>query len=295
MNSIIFIDRKTGHTIHEQTPSSKFLNFLYGSFLGKISLELLFKRKVITALGGWYMNTKASRKKIEPFIDQYKMDMSDYICPPKGFSTFNDFFYRKIKPETRPLANGIISPADGKILAFNSLKEVNSFFVKGCEFTIPNFLKNPELVDLYKDGAMAIVRLAPVDYHRFHMPASGEISESFKINGHYLSVSPLALRKSLRIFCENIREYSLLKTKNSGTIAIVEVGATMVGSIVQTYTANSAVKKGDEKGYFAFGGSTLVILFEKDTIRFDDDLIENTQKGYETTIKMGEQIAVSRK
>jgi phosphatidylserine decarboxylase len=101
----------------------------------------------------------------------------------------------------------------------------------------------------------------------------------------------LALRGSLKIFCENKREYCTLSTEEFGDILIVDVGATMVGSIIQTYEANSKVKKGDEKGYFAFGGSTLVLLFEKETITFDADLIENTKKGLETTVKVGEKIA----
>ncbi|HYQ56234.1 MAG TPA: phosphatidylserine decarboxylase, partial [Draconibacterium sp.] len=142
-----------------------------------------------------------------------------------------------------------------------------------------------------KKGEMAIVRLAPPDYHRFHFPASGTASKSIKINGHYFSVSPLALQKSLEIFCENKREYCTLSTEEYGDILIVDVGATMVGSIIQTYEANTQVKKGDEKGYFAFGGSTLVLLFEKGKITFDADLVENTKKGMETTVKVGENIA----
>ncbi|WP_459209810.1 phosphatidylserine decarboxylase [Aquimarina rhabdastrellae] len=292
MDSIIFIDRKTGEKIKEQTPSSKMLSFLYGTIFGKISLHLLFKRKIVSVIGGWYMNSKASQKKIAPFISQYKMDMNEYICPSNGFQTFNDFFYRKIKPEARPIAQGIVSPADGKIVAFQSLKDVKSFFIKGTKFTVDSFLNNNTLAQRYKDGAMTIIRLAPVDYHRFHFPATGTVSATTLINGHYFSVSPLALRKSLDLFCQNIRTYSTLETEEHGSILISEVGATMVGSIIQTYTADAKIKKGDEKGYFAFGGSTLVLFFEKDTIQFNQDIIANTQMGFETVIKMGEQIAI---
>jgi phosphatidylserine decarboxylase len=147
------------------------------------------------------------------------------------------------------------------------------------------------LAKKYKDGAMAIVRLAPADYHRFHFPASGKVSASKAINGHYFSVSPLALQRSLKIFCENYREYCILESPTFGDILISDVGATMVGSIIQTYKANSEIEKGDEKGYFAFGGSTLVLLFEKGKADFDADLTSNTKKGFETTIRMGEQIA----
>ena len=143
----------------------------------------------------------------------------------------------------------------------------------------------------YDGGAMAIIRLAPVDYHRYHFPVSGIASKNTKIKGAYYSVSPLALRQRMRIFCENKREYSIVDSHNYGQVLICDVGATLTGSIIQTYEANSTVQKGDEKGYFAFGGSTLIILFEQGKIQFDQDLIENTKGGCETTIKMGEQIA----
>ncbi|MDC1162133.1 phosphatidylserine decarboxylase [Tenacibaculum sp.] len=292
MNSIKLINRKTGNQEIEQTPSKGFLSFFYSNPLGKIALNILFKRKIVSAIGGWYMNSSLSKNKVQPFIDKYKMDLSEYILPEKGFKTFNDFFYRKIKQSSRPIESGIVSPADGKILAFNSIKDSNTFFIKGSEFTAESFLVDKKVSEKYKDGAMCIVRLAPLDYHRFHFPAEGTISDSKKINGYYFSVSPIAMQKNLDFFCQNIREYSELQTNGFGSILISEVGATMVGSIIQTYNASSIIKKGDEKGYFAFGGSTLVLFFEKGKMKFNTDLIENTKRGFETTIKMGEQIGV---
>ena len=138
---------------------------------------------------------------------------------------------------------------------------------------------------------MAIIRLAPADYHRYHFPASGIASASVPVKGHYFSVSPLALKGSLKILCENYREFCTLSTADYGDILITDVGATMVGSITQTYKAETEVKKGDEKGYFSFGGSTLVLLFEKDKVVFDKDLILNTKNRFETSVKMGENIA----
>ncbi|MDB0603268.1 phosphatidylserine decarboxylase [Tenacibaculum maritimum] len=290
MNSIQLINRQSKKQEIEKTPSKGLLSFLYKTPLGKLTLHTLFKRKIISTIGGWYMNSSLSQKKIVPFVDKYQMDMSEYIVPKGGFKTFNDFFYRKIKPAARPIQSGIVSPADGKILAFNSIEESNTFFIKGSEFSAKSFLANENIASKYEKGAMCIIRLAPLDYHRFHFPTDGNISYSKKINGYYYSVSPIAMQKNLDFFCQNIREYSELATKKHGNILIAEVGATMVGSIVQTYTPLSNVKKGDEKGYFAFGGSTLVLFFEKGKIVFDKDLIQNTEKGFETTIKMGEQI-----
>ena len=138
-----------------------------------------------------------------------------------------------------------------------------------------------------------IIRLAPVDYHRFHFPVSGNISVNKKIDGDYYSVNPFALRKKAEIFCLNKREYSILSNPLFGDVVIAEVGATMVGSIIQTFKG-SYVNKGMEKGYFKFGGSTVVLLFEKSKIHIDKDLLTNTANGYETTVKMGERIGAEK-
>ncbi|WP_421919573.1 phosphatidylserine decarboxylase [Marinifilum sp.] len=292
MDYINYIERKSGEVKKEVVPGEGMLKWLYGSFFGKASLHVLVKRKVVSAVGGRFMNSRLSKGQIKRFVKKNGIDLSIYHeTDSKSYRNFNDFFYRKIQETKRPIGDGIISPADGKILAFPNVKEVDSFFVKGSEFSVASFLKNNKLAEKYADGAMAIVRLAPADYHRYHFPASGSISESKRIKGKYFSVSPLALKKSLEIFCQNQRTYSVLQTEEYGDILISEVGATMVGSIIQTYKADSFIKKGSEKGYFAFGGSTVVLFFEKGKVRFDDDLIENTRNGYETAIKMGEDIA----
>ena len=148
---------------------------------------------------------------------------------------------------------------------------------------------------LHKSTMMApciIIRLAPVDYHRFHFPVSGNVSPNKKIEGDYYSVNPFALRKKAEIFWLNKREYTILSNPLFGDVIMAEVGATMVGSIVQTFKGSS-VNKGEEKGYFKFGGSTVVLLFEKSKIHIDEDLLINTAKGYETTVKMGERIGTA--
>ena len=198
MGSIRYIERKSGSLIKEFVPSEGMLKWLYNSSLGKATLHTLVKRKMLTMLGGWYMSSRLSKKKIDKFIAQYQIDLSNYkITDSKAYLNFNDFFFRKIQAEKRPIANGVVSPADGKVLAFQSIADISSFFVKGSEFTINSFLKNKELANKYADGSMLIVRLAPTDYHRFHFPASGHISKSEDIKGRYFSVSPMALKKSL--------------------------------------------------------------------------------------------------
>lgn len=293
MTSIKYIERISGEVVEELVPGEGILKWLYSSVLGKVSLHLLVKRKIVSVVGGWYMNSRLSKPQIDKFIKKNKIDLSLYnISDSNSFNNFNEFFYRKIQKEKRPIAHGVVSPADGKMVAFQSIADITSFFLKGYLFTVESFLDNELLSEKYADGSMLIVRLAPADYHRFHFPASGLISESKEIKGRYFSVSPMALRESLEIFCRNLRVYSTLKTKDFGDILISEVGATMVGSIIQTYTNNTEVKSGDEKGYFAFGGSTLVLFFEKNTVRFSPDLLKNTKNGFETAIKMGENVGV---
>lgn len=291
MDKIIYIERHTGEQKEELVPGGGFLKFLYGSSMGKLPLNTLVKRKVFSVMGGRYMDSAASAKKIAPFIEKHGMDMSDYIVPQEGFQCFNHFFYRKIDPAKRPIGDDVVSPADGKVLVFETIDASKRFFIKGNEFSLRSFLNDDELAKKYEGGAMCIVRLAPVDYHRFHFPADGVAGKMVRIKGDYYSVSPLALRKSLRIFCENKREYCIQQTEQYGDILICDVGATLTGSIIQTYTEDTHQPKGGDKGYFAFGGSTTVLLFEKGKVTFAQDLLDNTHAGYETTIKMGENIA----
>ena len=291
MESVKYIDRKSGHQKTEDVPGEGMLKWLYNTASGKVALNVLVKRKIISALGGWFMDSRLSAGRVQEFVTQNKINLDEcQISVVEQFHTFNQFFYRKLKPGARPIGENIVSPADGKVLAFHALKDVSSFFIKGSEFTVNEFLQDKKLAEKYQNGSMLIARLAPADYHRFHFPADGKISASKKIDGYYYSISPLALKKSMEIFCQNLREYSILSTSSYGDILISEVGATMVGGITQTYTSNSEIKKGDEKGYFSFGGSTLILLFEKDKITFDQDLIQNTKNAFETSIKIGESI-----
>ena len=290
MKDIFYINRQTGKKEQELVPGSKTMFFLYAKPLGKLNLFLLFKRKFLSQFSGWLANTEWSGKKIQKFIGEHKMDMSQFVEPKEGFKTFNRFFYRHVKPEARPIGTDIISPADGKVLAFNNINDTKEFFVKGSAFNLSTFLKNSELAKKYENGSLMVVRLAPADYHRYHFPLSGTATTSKKIKGFYYSVSPLALQKNMRIFCENKREYAILKNNNYGDVLICDVGATMTGSIIQTYKPNQHLNKGDEKGHFAFGGSTLILLFEPNKMTFSKDLIENTKSGFETTVLMGETI-----
>lgn len=291
MKSIEFIDRTTGKIVQENPPGEGFLKFLYHNPLGQLPLHLLIKRKLVSSIYGNMMDKPKSRKKIAPFVETYKIDMTEAVKAVDEFTSFNDFFYRKLKPSARPLQEGIVSPADGKIIAFENISAVRNFYVKGLEFTLEAFLQDKELAKKYEGAALFIIRLAPNDYHRFHFPYDGIPTTAHPISGSYYSVSPYATTVNFaKVFCENKREYTILKTQDKGDILLSPVGATMVGSILETYTPNANIKKGDEMGYFAFGGSSILMLVEKGKISIDADLLHNTQKGMETFIKLGERI-----
>lgn len=295
-SKIKYIERKTGETKIEKVPGEKYLKFLYYNPLGELPLNLVVKKKFLTEFYGKKMDKPESTKKIPSFIKEADININEAKKRVEDFTSFNDFFYRELKEGARTIdfsENVLTSPADGKILVFENLDKEKEFFIKGDKFTLKEFFSDESLATKYKDGIFMIIRLAPVDYHRFHFPADGEIGKSTLINGLYYSVSTHAVKKNFRILCENKREYSILKTKNFGDIAMFEVGATMVGGIKQSYTPNTFVKKGQEKGYFYFGGSTCVLVFEKDKIKIDRDLIENTKKGIETKVYMGEKIGVA--
>nr|WP_307775597.1 phosphatidylserine decarboxylase [uncultured Cetobacterium sp.] len=296
-NKIRYIERKNGNIKEECPPGEGFLKFLYYNPLGKLPLNLVVRKKFLSDMYGKKMSSKESIKNIRPFVEENNINMNESKKGINEFESFNDFFIRELKDGAREIdlnEESLVSPADGKILVFTDLKETSKFFLKGDEFSLEEFLGNKEDAKKYYGGTMVIVRLAPVDYHRFHFPADGVISESKLIHGYYYSVSPHAIRRNFRIYCENKREVSTLKTDKFGDVILSEIGATMVGGIVQTYKPNSEVKKGEEKGYFYFGGSSCVLLFEKNKVVFDDDLLENTKNGLETKVYMGEKIGIAK-
>lgn len=288
---IKYVERASGEIKIEKVLGEKWLVWLYNNPVGKFSLNTLVKRKFISSFYGDMMDSPKSLKKIEPFVKTYNIDLNE--AEKQNFVSFNDFFIRKLKSDARKInidSNVVVSPGDGKILAYSNLSN-QDFIVKGYKFRLEDFLQNKSLARKYLNGSIVILRLCPTDYHRFHFPVSGNISQLTKINGDYYSVSPIAVKKKIEIFCQNKREYLTINTQNFGDVIMSEVGATMVGSIIQTYES-SDVLKGEEKGYFKFGGSSVVLIFEKNKIRIDEDLLINTQNSLETEIKMGERIGV---
>ena len=288
---IQYVERESGLLKTEKVAGEKWLVWLYNNPVGEASLWGLAKRKVVSSIYGDMMDCPSSAEKIGPFVEEFNIDLG--IAQKQQFSTFNDFFTRKLKRDARPVdtnSNIVVSPADGKVLAYSNI--INSdFIVKGYQFDVYSFLEDSALARKYHDGSLLIVRLAPNDYHRFHFPVDDSVSPIVRITGDYYSVNPIALHKMAEIFCLNKREFVVISNQQFGDVIMAEVGATMVGSIIQTYNGNK-VTKGEEKGFFKFGGSTVVLLFEKGKIHIDKDLLMNTSKNLETTVKVGERIGV---
>lgn len=290
---IKFYDRKSKKYEIELVAGEKYLNWTYSSRLGMNLLEIFIKKKAFSKLYGWYCDTNASKSKIKFFVKDFNIDMSMVEKKKNEFSSFNDFFIRKLKPSARPFSdekNILISPVDGRVFAYENIDLNNIMQIKGINYSLNELINDENIASKYVGGTCLIFRLCPTDYHRFHFMDNGVCEKTNKIKGAYYSVNPIALKKIPKLFCENKREWSIFHSENFKDVLYVEVGATCVGSIFQTYTPNSKIKKGDEKGYFKFGGSTVVLFLQKDVTKLDDDIIEQTKLGYETKILMGEKI-----
>lgn len=277
----------------EQIYGERWMRLAYENPVGRLFVWLLVRRAFFSRWYGYKMKKPESALRVLPFISKYGVDVDEFAKSPFDYKTFNEFFHRGLKPEARPIAAGdrvAALPADGRHLAFPDIDAATGFYVKGVKFSLHDLLIDAELSAKFAGGAMLISRLCPVDYHRFHFPVGGVPGESKLIEGYLYSVSPLALRRRLRYLIENKRVVTRVESPVFGTVALVEVGATNVGSIQQSYVPGRAVAKGEEKGFFAFGGSCVITLFERGRIRFDADLVTQSGQQIETYARMGDRL-----
>ena len=289
--AITIVNRQTGELMPETVMGDGALRFAYETFLGHCLSGLLFNSSGLSALMGWYYDRALSRRNIGALASIPGCNASEAEFPPEKYSSFNDFFTRRLKEGARPFelaADLLSSPADGRITVFEGLTGESPVPVKGAERTLNDLccekLTAPRL-------AAAVIRLAPVDYHRYHFPCECfQAKEPLKVKGKYHSVNPVALAKYPDLYVENTRQITALESELFGAFRFLEVGAFGVGSIVQS-AAPGKHRKQDEKGYFKFGGSTIILIFDNDKIKWSPDLLENSAKGYETLIRCGETIA----
>lgn len=270
---------------------SRFLKGLYGSLLGRMLLKPLVTPGVSRAAGK-LLSTKASCVLIKPFVRSTGIDMSQYV--PQTYTSYNDFFIRRIRPELRPVEMNpriLISPCDSKLTVLPITPE-SRFTLKHTEYTLESMLRDPELAGRYQGGYCLIFRLAVDDYHRFCYAADGEKGENVKISGVFHTVNPIA-NDYFPIYKENAREYTVLKNDVFGDILTMEVGALMVGKI-HNHHGPAIVKRGQEKGYFLFGGSTVVMLLQAGKAEIDGDILRNSAEGIETIVKFGEKIGQAK-
>ena len=285
------LKHRNGRLIELQDSQEKSLSILYGTVIGRMMLKPL-TAPCISKIAGKLLSTKASCALIKPFIKSNNIDMSQFVS--ESYGSYNDFFSRRIRPEARPVdmdESHLISPADSKLTAIK-IGGDTCFAIKNTWYTVSSLLKNDKLAEKYKGGYLLIFRLCVDDYHRYCYVADGEKDENVFIQGVLHTVNPIA-NDFYPIYKENSREYTTLHTNSFGDITIMEVGALLVGKIVNHH-GKASVKRGQEKGYFQFGGSTAVLLVEKDKIILDKDIEENSLANIETIVKFGEKVAVKK-
>jgi len=278
---------RAGKEYKVSTSQDRFLRFLYTNRMGKHLLKFMISDK-LTRLIELYMNTRISTLKIDPFIKENKINISDY--EKKFYTSYNDFFTRKIKKSRRPVnmePDVLISPSDGKVTVY-PISDKLIVNIKNIDYSIKSLLLDRELAEELEGGWLYVIRLTVDNYHRYCYPDSGYQHENYYIPGFFHTVNPVALENT-SVFAQNCRAYTIIDSDHFGRIIQMEVGAMGVGRIVN-YKESEFVERGEEKGYFEFGGSTVCLFVPKGSAVPDPDMIKNTAEGFETLVKMGEQI-----
>lgn len=278
---------RDGRIIDQPNGQDKLLGLLYGHALGRALLRPLVS-PVVSKVAGAFLSSGLSRCLIQPFIRQNGIDMSQY--EPVPYRSYNEFFSRKIRPETRPIdpdPHHLIAPCDSKLTALRISPDC-ILRLKHTDYTLASLLRSEALAAQYAGGYGLIFRLTVDDYHRYCYVADGEKEDNIRIPGVLHTVNPIA-NDHYPIYKENAREYSILHTEAFGDVVMMEVGALLVGKIVNHH-GKTSVKRGQEKGYFQFGGSTVVLLIQPGRLKIDPDILENSLANVETIVRMGEKI-----
>ncbi len=285
-------NRESKRIEEEQVFERPLMDIFYGSSLGRLFTRAFLSGKAFSRFLGYLQDRPASRRNIPAFIKKYNIDISELERPLADFRSFNDFFTRKLKAEARPVdkASGIlISPGDGRLLVYPIDRDL-VVPVKGAAFSLEELLGFREDTGTWQGGICVKLRLAPMDYHRFCYIDDGVHGPINHIDGRLHSVSPLALRHGLKVLQGNDREYVILETKDFGKVCHVDIGALGVGRIYQHFRHGAKFHKGQEKGYFEFGGSTIILLFEPGRAMIDSDIMDYSRRDIETLVRYGSGI-----
>ncbi len=289
--ALLYYDRYERDLKPEGIYGEKPLRWAYETALGRLCLEGMIKRRWFSRLYGRWADTAGSAKEIAPFIERFGVRTDEFIDHPATFHTFNEFFYRRLKPDARPLATGektISFPADGRHFYLPDLSRESHLYAKGQRLKLSRLLGDEALAARFACGSAVLSRLCPTDYHRFHFPLAGECGAPRLINGALYSVNPIALSRRLGYLCENKRRITRVTRPDIGEYLFLEIGATNVGSIVDTCPPGSAVGRGAEKGYFRFGGSMTIIMFPEGVFSPSPDLAAQSAVGIELYARMGD-------
>ena len=266
----------------------RMLNFLYDTKIGRIILKPMVSSKRFSNFVAYFIDRKISKLFIKPFIKKNGINMDDF--ENKKYNSFNDFFIRKIKKNKRPISkdnNTFIAPCDSKLTCYK-IDDKLLFNVKNSTYSVESLINNKTIAKEFNGGYALVFRLSPDDYHRYMYIDDGVINDNYKIDGIFNTVNPIVYDKYM-VFKENQRECTYVNTKNFGKIMYIEVGALLVGKIVNAKNSGS-FKRAEEKGYFMYGGSTVILLIEKNKVKINNNILTMSKEGKEITVKYGETI-----
>ncbi|MGY3779197.1 phosphatidylserine decarboxylase [Isobaculum melis] len=279
--------KPTFKTIDLNQEDSRSLKFLYKNPIGRMFLKILVQ-PVFSKIGGAVLDSRLSIPYIQSFIKSNQIQMDRYT--EKKYRSFNDFFKRELinppNPQTLDV-DTFYSPCDGKVSVY-PITENQSFYIKKSEYRIKDLLQDEALAQEYMNGQMLIFRLTPDDYHHYAYFDSGQIRSQKKIKGVLHTVRPISLEQE-NVYIRNAREVTVMETAHFGLVTQIEVGALLVGKIVNLKDAG-AFNAFEKKGYFEFGGSTIILLFKENSVELSTELIDNTQKDQESIVKLGDKL-----
>jgi phosphatidylserine decarboxylase len=300
-NEIKFWHRGHGRLETELVYGEGFIRYLYQNDWGKRLNRWLASAWASKAYGV-VQDLPVSHRKVRPFIEKFGVNIDEYergtrssLDAKDSYASFNEFFVRRFRMGKRPFVHEphrMPAFAEARYVGHAQVGPETVFPVKGVHLGVGDLLGNQDVARPFLGGPLLIARLCPVDYHRFHYPDTGKVIDQWRVKGRYDSVNPVALRTKPDIFIANERHVTLIQTENFGRIAYIEVGAVCVGKIVQTHRWNKPFLRGEEKGYFLFGGSTVVVLGEPGAWRPSADILAKTSEGIETYLRLGEEVAV---
>lgn len=286
-------DRKNNKYIEEHESAQKYLEILYNTFFGRILLKTIFVSRWFSKVQAIYQRSILSKRKIKGFIKEHNVDMSKYEEVEK-YKSFEEFFRRKrdvkkyIEKDTLNDEN-LVSIADSKLQVFY-LNENSVLKIKSSMYELKDLIEDDKITDKYKNGICLVYRLSVNDYHRYHFLDEGKIKYSKFIKGKLHTIRPIS--EKYNVYSKNSRYVSILETKNFGEVIQIEVGAMLIGKIVNHEC--ESFNKLDEKGFFDFGGSTIVQIFSKDAVKIDEDIILKSNEGIETKVEIGMKVGESK-